>query len=376
VFTDSTPSSNLSVSYSANGSSIHVISTKNGTNFDDITVSENCDWVTTLSPSLSGTYYYIPFNLTENTSTSSRSCDVKVTQGESGKDITVTITQEGKVVVEKTDITAKFCGEYESKEWYIVNGNCEMPQAEQIIKSDVSYKIIGGDDEVLKHIVIYAYAVKYHYGKHIEWQEALTPTSRIGDLNLINFEGEGELIASGLCDNYEQAQKIYYWSAELASGTDKYKLSVDDRVNKDCDESGGDEPEPEKKLVSEINVLNNCLGTINIEYTGPTGGKENKTLDAKSSEKFKLPMYGQTNVQISIPKESYNKDTSNFVFVSFLDENGYPLSIPSLETNVHAEGDGVKVTPIVTNMGSTETSVCATNTQYNVCATILYEAKG
>lgn len=272
-------------------------------------------------------------------------------------------------------VTVKFCGEYESQEWHKANGSCEMPQSEQIITSDISYEIIGGDDEVLKHIVIYAYAVKYHLGKHIEWQKEFTPTSRSGNLENYDFEGAGELIASGLCSEYEQTQKVYYWAAELASGTDKYKLTVDDRVNKDCDDSGGGGggSETPKPVVSQIYIINNCPGSVDIEYTGPTGGKQNKTLPASGDASYSIVTSGQSDFQVTIPAGHYESNSGNFIYVEFKDGNGNNLAFTALG-NTKDEGGGCKAMPNTTGAFS-ESSICATGAQYNVCATILFQAK-
>lgn len=277
---------------------------------------------------------------------------------------------------ELTPVTVKFCGEYESQEWHKANGSCEMPQSEQIITSDISYEIIGGDDEVLKHIVIYAYAVKYHLGKHIEWQKEFTPTSRSGNLENYDFEGAGELIASGLCSEYEQTQKVYYWAAELASGTDKYKLTVDDRVNKDCDDSGGSSgggDETPKPVVSQIYIINNCPGSVDIEYTGPTGGKQNKTLPASGDSSYSIVTSGQSDFQVSIPAGHYESNSGNFIYVEFKDGNGNNLGFTALG-NTKDEGGGCKAMPNSTG-ASSESSICVTNAKYQVCATILFQAK-
>jgi hypothetical protein len=384
-FSNYTPSTTQNVGYETGSYNFYITSKKNDVFFDSFTISENCDWVTFSEKIKEENYYTLPFTITENTSTDKRSCTITATQSESNKTVTYTINQDGKVVVEKTDITVKFCGHYtEVMTENAIGRGCDrdgdgtyelfLPLS-YVTDYYITYSI-EGVTTVPNELQITVESNRYHLGKESRGHIEYTPISLSGTITVPECD---ETFNDQICTQIEQNCSPLIWGAYLTDES-KYTLTVINRVNQECDESGGGgddpEPEPEKKLVSEINVLNNCIGSINIEYTGPTGGKENKTLDAKSSEKFKLPMYGQTDVQISIPKESYNKDTSNFVFVSFLDENGYPLSIPSLETNVHAEGDGVKVTPIVTNMGSTETSVCATNTQYNVCATILYEAKG
>ena len=96
VFSDNTPNTNLSIGYGANGSSMIVTSTKNSNMFSSITVSESCDWVTFGSTFTSGNNYVLPFNLTENTSTTERTCTVTATQGTSNKTLSWTIKQAGK----------------------------------------------------------------------------------------------------------------------------------------------------------------------------------------------------------------------------------------------------------------------------------------
>ena len=96
VFSDNTPNTNLSIGYGANGSSMIVTSTKNSNMFNSITVSESCDWVTFGSTFTSGNNYVLPFNLTENTSTTERTCTVTATQGTSNKTLSWTIKQAGK----------------------------------------------------------------------------------------------------------------------------------------------------------------------------------------------------------------------------------------------------------------------------------------
>lgn len=96
VFSDNTPNTNLSVGYGAYGSSMIVTSTKNSNMFNSITVSESCNWVTFESTFTSGNNYILPFNVTENTSTTERTCTVTATQGTSNKTLSWTIKQAGK----------------------------------------------------------------------------------------------------------------------------------------------------------------------------------------------------------------------------------------------------------------------------------------
>ena len=96
IFSDNTPNTNLSVGYGANGSSMIVTSTKNSNMFNSITVSESCNWVTFESTFTSGDNYILPFNVTENTSTTERTCTVTATQGTSNKTLSWTIKQAGK----------------------------------------------------------------------------------------------------------------------------------------------------------------------------------------------------------------------------------------------------------------------------------------
>ena len=94
-FTDVTPDS-TSMTIASGGGSINLViySTKNGSLYNSITVSENCDWITVGSPTLvNSQYYQFTVTATKNETTSARNCKIILTQTTSNKQLEFTVSQ-------------------------------------------------------------------------------------------------------------------------------------------------------------------------------------------------------------------------------------------------------------------------------------------
>ena len=177
---------------------------------------------------------------------------------------------------------------------------------------------------------------------YIEWQKEITPTSRSGNLGNNDFEGEGELIASGLCSEYEQTRKVYYWAAELASATDKYKLTVNDRVNKSCDESegggGGAGTTPPK--LTNFAVTNNLPGSFKFETSNSS---QIETVGASEQPQQSLTSMVENggSIYITVPKSSIS--SSNGVcggcHIAFTSDN--PITVGSQGGSFSEDPDGI-----------------------------------
>ena len=131
-------------------------------------------------------------------------------------------------------------------------------------------------------------------------------------------------------------------------------------------------PSTEKPIVSQIYIQNNCPGSVNLEYTGPTGGKQYKTLEANSSGSYNIVLSGQSDFQVSVPDGHYNRDSSNFIYVEFRDGEGGTLPFNVGYGNTRDEGGGCKAMPDFYSSNASSASICTTNTQYQVCATIIF----
>ena len=273
----------------------------------------------------------------------------------------------------KTEITVTFTGTFEvidtegADSQYGCSGGYYDNPGQHVTMSDIQYTITGVDS-VPDELRLIAQSQKYHLGKEHTGETSYKPSSLSGTLTTPSCNTQ---ISSVICYQIEQSCSIISWHASLTDDS-KYTLKIVDNVNKSSEEP--EKPvEPEKPLVSQIFIRNNCPGTVNIEYTGPTGGKVYTSMTADSSGTFSLPMTGQTDVQVSIPRDCYQQSQSNFIYVEFLDGNGNTLPI-NASGNVRDEGGGAIAYPNLMGSGSSESSICTTTAKYQACATILFQA--
>ena len=265
--------------------------------------------------------------LTVDSTTSDRTISIIATyDGISGQDFAY---QTNCKPIEKTPITVKFCGEHETKEWDSPSSHeCYSPVNEQIVKSDISYSITGIDTELVPAALkIFATASKYHLGKHIEWEVEFTPSSKSGEISLNLFEGDGLIMASGLCSEYEQAQKVSVWGAYLTDDT-YFTLTVDDRVNKDCNDStsSGSTGTTTPSVISDLSLTNNLPGGFKVNDPNSTKIEEVEA-NGTSKTSFNTVITNGGSITVNVPKNSMVGENGNicgscFILINAVSNSG------------------------------------------------------
>ena len=305
---------------------IKIVSTKNGSMFDSFTVSENCDWVTFGETSKGTSNYTLPFTVTQNTSTTNRTCNFSITQSESNKILNFLIEQEGKEDV------------------YVFTDNTPSDNINRDKTNKGSSLLVTST-------------------KNGNMFSSITVSESCDWVTFSNtFSSDGKYVLPfNVTENTGTTERSCTVTATQGTSNKQLTWTIKQSAEK------------EKPVVSQIFIRNNCPGTVNIEYTGPTGGKVYTSMTADASGSFNLPMTGQTDVQVSIPRDCYQQSQSNFIYVEFLDGDGNQLPI-NASGNTRDEGGGAIAFPNLMGTGSSESSICTTTAKYQACATILFQS--
>lgn len=293
---------------------VTIKSLKNEQPYSAIMFSERCDWVTGyyLQSSSNGIYTY-QFTTLANSTTSTRTC-------------TVTAQQEGGLTGVTFDIVQRAAEITTCMKMSYVTSN--------LTKSvTISYQLIGGTQE----------------GTHT--------VSSNGTQDMC-FGNIGTTTLKAVCND----------SDITLSGDVEFEYTFPSTAVKSITVT----QKEEKPIVTRIKILNNCPGPIDIEHTDPHGNKQNKTLPNGITEEYNVPISGASDFQVSVPSESYNLgNNSNFVYVEFLDSNGNTINAtPS--GSYASEGGGYKFFPGTSGVDRGGGNLCATNSKYQSCGTIIF----
>ena len=128
----------------------------------------------------------------------------------------------------------------------------------------------------------------------------------------------------------------------------------------------------EKAIVTQILILNNCPGSVDIEYTDTHGNKTYTVLEAYKVDKYNVPISGQSSFQVSVPYGNYENNNSNFIYVEFLDSNGVVIKATPTGSYME-EGNSYKFLP-GTDWNSGGGTLCTDENfaKYQSCGKIIF----